>query len=162
MQSCGFQTGLGEFDRVLGGGIVTGSLILVGGDPGIGKSTLLLQICQTMKTDGKILYVSGEESARQLKMRAQRLGVTTDELYIVSQVNTEHIVKNIDELSPSVSDCRLDSNDVFPHRLLPHLAAFHRCASNDDVDAQSKRRRHFDFCRWTCDKRWRYRRAEGA
>lgn len=55
-----------------------------------------------MKTDGKILYVSGEESARQLKMRAQRLGVTTDELYIVSQVNTEHIVKNIDELSPSV------------------------------------------------------------
>lgn len=97
-----FSTGLGEFDRVLGGGIVTGSLILVGGDPGIGKSTLLLQICQTMKTDGKILYVSGEESARQLKMRAQRLGVTTDELYIVSQVNTEHIVKNIDELSPSV------------------------------------------------------------
>ncbi len=97
-----FSTGLGEFDRVLGGGLVAGSLVLVGGDPGIGKSTLLLQICQTMHTDGKILYISGEESARQLKMRAHRLGVTTERLYIVSQVNTDYIVKNIDELSPSV------------------------------------------------------------
>ena len=97
-----FSTGLGEFDRVLGGGVVAGSLMLVGGDPGIGKSTLLLQICQTMETDGKILYISGEESARQLKMRAERLGVRTDRLYIVSQVNTDYIVKNIDELSPAV------------------------------------------------------------
>lgn len=97
-----FSTGLEEFDRVLGGGVVAGSLILVGGDPGIGKSTLLLQICQSIHADGKILYISGEESERQLKMRAQRLGVTNESLYIVSQVNTEHIVKNIDELSPSV------------------------------------------------------------
>ena len=97
-----FSCGISEFDRVLGGGIVAGSLILVGGDPGIGKSTLLLQICQTIKNDGRILYVSGEESQRQLKMRADRLGVTNNNLYIVSQVNTEHIVKNIDELKPQV------------------------------------------------------------
>ncbi len=97
-----FSCGISEFDRVLGGGIVAGSLILVGGDPGIGKSTLLLQICQTIKNDGRILYVSGEESQRQLKMRADRLGVTNKNLYIVSQVNTEHIVKNIDELKPQV------------------------------------------------------------
>ncbi len=97
-----FSCGIGEFDRVLGGGIVAGSLVLVGGDPGIGKSTLLLQICQTINTDGKILYISGEESERQLKMRAERLGVTNPNLYIVSQINTDSIVKNIDELSPSV------------------------------------------------------------
>lgn len=97
-----FSSGISEFDRVLGGGIVSGSLILVGGDPGIGKSTLLLQLCKTVKTDEKILYVSGEESANQLKMRAERLGVATDSLYIVSQVNTDHIIKNIDEISPKI------------------------------------------------------------
>lgn len=97
-----FSSGIDEFDRVLGGGIVAGSLILVGGDPGIGKSTLLLQICQTIKSDKKILYISGEESERQLKMRAERLGVKNENLYIVSQVNTEYIVKNIEEIKPSV------------------------------------------------------------
>ena len=97
-----FASGINEFDRVLGGGIVVGSLVLVGGDPGIGKSTLLLQVCKTMKKENKILYVSGEESEQQLKMRAKRLGVENDNLYVVSQVNTEHIVKNIDALSPDV------------------------------------------------------------
>ncbi len=97
-----FSSGISEFDRVLGGGIVSGSLVLVGGDPGIGKSTLLLQLCKTVKTDEKILYVSGEESANQLKMRAERLGITNDSLYIVSQVNTDHITKNIDEISPKI------------------------------------------------------------
>lgn len=97
-----FSCGIGEFDRVLGGGIVAGSLVLVGGDPGIGKSTLLLQMCQTVKNGGKILYVSGEESERQLKMRSERLGVTNENLFIISQINIEHIVKSIDELSPSI------------------------------------------------------------
>lgn len=69
-----FSTGIGELDRVLGGGAVRGSMVLVGGEPGIGKSTLLLQICSLIKGE-KILYVTGEESQRQLKMRAQRLGV---------------------------------------------------------------------------------------
>lgn len=97
-----FSTGLAEFDRVLGGGMVAGSLVLVGGDPGIGKSTLLLQVCNHLAKTGPILYVSGEESARQLKMRAARLGVDTGDLFLVSQVNMEAVVKNIDETAPRV------------------------------------------------------------
>ena len=75
-------TGMGELDRVLGGGLVKGSLVLVGGDPGIGKSTLLLQICEQIGKTEKILYVSGEESQRQIKLRAERLGITTENLKI--------------------------------------------------------------------------------
>ena len=77
-----FSTGLRELDRVLGGGIVMGELILVGGDPGIGKSTLLLQICENAGKTKKILYVSGEESASQINIRANRLGVFTDNFYL--------------------------------------------------------------------------------
>ena len=73
-----YSTGLNELDRVLGGGLVKGSLVLLGGEPGIGKSTLLLQICEHMGEDHTILYVSGEESVRQIKLRAQRLGVTVE------------------------------------------------------------------------------------
>ena len=85
------HTGMKEFDRVLGGGVVRGSLILVGGDPGIGKSTLLLQICDTLKTDAGILYISGEESASQIKLRADRLNVKRRDLFIVSASNFEAI-----------------------------------------------------------------------
>ena len=82
------STGMPELDRVLGGGIVQGSLVLVGGDPGIGKSTLLLQICSKLGSSGKkVLYVSGEESPQQIKLRADRLGVTTDMLSILSETN---------------------------------------------------------------------------
>ncbi len=95
------STGLSELDRVLGGGLVTGSLILIGGDPGIGKSTLLLQICDCLAEGGKVLYVSGEESERQLKMRAQRLNIHSEDLSIVSQVNMDAILKNIEDTSPS-------------------------------------------------------------
>ena len=76
-----YLTGLKELDRVLGGGIVKGSLILISGDPGIGKSTILLQICQYLGKKLKILYISGEESKRQLKLRASRLGVSSSNLY---------------------------------------------------------------------------------
>ena len=87
------STGLHELDRVLGGGLVTGSLILVGGDPGIGKSTLLLQVCRNLAVSGKkVLYVSGEESARQVKMRADRLGGFSGELLLLSETNLEKIV----------------------------------------------------------------------
>lgn len=75
-----YDTGCGELNRVLGGGIVKGSLILLGGDPGIGKSTVLLQICQYLGNSMKVLYVSGEESQRQLKLRANRLGVNSPNL----------------------------------------------------------------------------------
>ncbi|MBP1700448.1 MAG: repair protein RadA, partial [Deltaproteobacteria bacterium] len=78
-----FQIGLGEFDRVLGGGIVFGSVILVGGDPGIGKSTLLLQVMNRLASKGKkVLYISGEESLQQTKMRADRLGVSSEHLFV--------------------------------------------------------------------------------
>lgn len=96
-------TGIGELDRVLGGGIVAGSLILVGGDPGIGKSTLLLQTCQKLVAIGKkVLYVSGEESVKQIKMRADRLGAFEQELLLLSETNLDFIVETITGLKPDV------------------------------------------------------------
>ncbi len=94
------STGLSELDRVLGGGLVTGSLILIGGDPGIGKSTLLLQICDSLAESGTVLYVSGEESEKQLKTRAERLNIHSEKLLIVSQVNMESVLKNISDTKP--------------------------------------------------------------
>lgn len=96
-------TGIQEFDRVLGGGIVIGSLVLVGGDPGIGKSTLLLQMCREMCVKQyKILYVSGEESLRQIKMRAERLGVSGESLLLLSETNLETVENTIDEIKPQI------------------------------------------------------------
>lgn len=96
------RTGIGELDRVLGGGIVKGSLILVGGDPGIGKSTLLLQICEKAGADNKILYVSGEESESQIKLRAERLGVKTDNLFLVSETDVETVADMIQTTEPDM------------------------------------------------------------
>ncbi len=96
-------TGIGELDRVLGGGIVTGSLILTGGDPGIGKSTLLLQMCRLLSGNGhKILYVSGEESAKQIKMRAERLGDFCDNLYILCETNLGMISDIVTDMRPEI------------------------------------------------------------
>ena len=90
------STHIDELDRVLGGGIVPGSLILVGGDPGIGKSTLLLQVCKNLSdADNDILYVSGEESLRQIKMRAERIGKFTDKLSVLCETNLSDIETNI-------------------------------------------------------------------
>lgn len=96
------STGMKEMDRVLGGGIVKGSLILVGGDPGIGKSTLLLQICNSVRYDSKILYVSGEESIRQIKMRADRLHISRPDLMMVSETNFKSIEKLIEMENPGM------------------------------------------------------------
>lgn len=96
-----FTTGLSELDRVLGGGAVRGSLVLVGGAPGIGKSTLLLQICGNLQ-DLKVLYVTGEESQQQLKMRARRLGVSSDKLYVMAETDIDELVRAVDEMSPDV------------------------------------------------------------
>lgn len=94
-------TGIGELDRVLGGGIVTGSLSLVGGDPGIGKSTLLLQVCRNLvNAKRKVLYVSGEESAHQIKMRAERIGAFDDELLLFCETNLEEILEGIRKVRP--------------------------------------------------------------
>ena len=89
------RTGVKEFDRVLGGGIVEGSLILLSGDPGIGKSTILLQICQQLGKERSVLYVSGEESARQIKLRADRLEVNSDNLYILTQTDAAIIAETV-------------------------------------------------------------------
>lgn len=97
-----FYTGIGELDRVLGGGIVKGSLILLGGDPGIGKSTLLLQICEYLGQDLTIMYVSGEESVRQLKLRANRLNVNSDNLYILASTDVEVIGNTILKNKPDI------------------------------------------------------------
>lgn len=94
------KTGVGELDIVMGGGIVPASLTLVGGEPGIGKSTLLLQICATLCTRGSVLYVSGEESAKQLKLRADRLGVTNENLYILSETNIDYTIQKAQEIDP--------------------------------------------------------------
>ena len=97
------KTNISEFDRVLGGGIVQGSLVLIAGDPGIGKSTILLQAGGALCNDGKtILYVSAEESAGQVKLRAERLGVKSDHLYIYPQTNFELIRKHIEEMKPDL------------------------------------------------------------
>jgi len=95
------QTDLTELNRVLGGGVVPGSLILLGGDPGIGKSTLLLQVSQQLAaTGGTVLYVSGEESAEQIKLRAQRLGVINNEFYLYAETDMSDIRKAIEDLAP--------------------------------------------------------------
>lgn len=97
-----YHTGLSELDRVLGGGIVKGSLILISGEPGIGKSTILLQICEYLGKELKILYVSGEESSRQIKLRATRLGVQSDNLYILTETDIQYVIEQIREEKPDL------------------------------------------------------------
>lgn len=97
-----FKTGMGELDRVLGGGAVEGSLVLVSGAPGIGKSTLLLQICRSLCEENKVLYVSGEESEKQLKLRAQRLMVSADDLYILSETRLAEILDASNDIQPDI------------------------------------------------------------
>ncbi len=97
-----FSTGMGELDRVLGGGAVAGSLVLVGGAPGIGKSTLLLQICAQLCTDRRVLYISGEESERQIKLRAERLKVSPEELYILSETRLSDVLEAAETLKPDI------------------------------------------------------------
>ena len=91
------KTGIGELDRVLGGGFVNGSLTLLGGEPGIGKSTIILQICQSVNVDGNILYVSGEESAEQIKLRADRLNIKKDNLLFLAETDIDLVEASIEK-----------------------------------------------------------------
>src|SRR5258705_6474421 len=96
------SSGVTEFDRVLGGGIVPGTLVLIGGDPGIGKSTLLLQVADRLSATGaRVLYISGEESERQIKLRGERLGVEAKNVYLLPETNLENIFQEIDRLTPA-------------------------------------------------------------
>lgn len=97
-----FSTGMGELDRVLGGGAVKGSLVLVGGSPGIGKSTLMLQICSKLCEFSKVLYVSGEESEHQLKLRAKRLRVESSSLYVISETCLGDLIESVEEEKPDI------------------------------------------------------------
>ncbi len=108
-----YKTGLTELDRVLGGGIVKGSLILISGEPGIGKSTILLQICQFLGSSLDILYVSGEESARQIKLRANRLNVDTDGLKILTETDVQLVSENIIATKPNL--VMIDSIQTMNH-----------------------------------------------
>ena len=101
-QEIRFATGLAELDRVLGGGAVKGSLVLIGGAPGIGKSTLMLQICDQLCRFAKVLYVSGEESERQLKLRAERLGVSSEELFILSETRMSEVLAAVESVKPDI------------------------------------------------------------
>ncbi|WP_305042271.1 DNA repair protein RadA, partial [Geoalkalibacter sp.] len=95
------RCGIGELDQVLGGGVVAGSLILIGGDPGIGKSTLLLQAISRLSEQGTALYVTAEESARQVRMRAERLGVSGEGLYLLAETNLEAVLEQVRALKPA-------------------------------------------------------------
>lgn len=96
-----YKTGYEELDRVLGGGLVQGSLVLLGGEPGIGKSTLIMQICDKIKVEGPVLYVSGEESASQIKMRADRLNINNDNIFFLGETSIELIDEAIEKIKPS-------------------------------------------------------------
>ena len=98
-----YSTGVGELNRVLGGGLVKGSLVLLGGEPGIGKSTMLLQICKYLGENYTILYISGEESIRQIKLRAQRLGVDTENLSLLSTNDARAVSDTISVHKPDIA-----------------------------------------------------------
>ena len=97
-----FSTGFDELDRVLGGGLVNGSLVLIGGEPGIGKSTLILQLCDKVKGEGSVLYVSGEESAEQIKLRADRLGINNNSIMFLGETDMDLIQQAILEMNPKL------------------------------------------------------------
>lgn len=101
-QKTRISTGIGELNRVLGGGLVEGSLVLLGGEPGIGKSTLILQICDKVKVDGSVLYVSGEESAEQIKLRADRLKIQSDNILFLAETDIDLIEETINEANPKL------------------------------------------------------------
>jgi len=117
------QSGFAEFDRVLGGGLVPGSVVLIGGDPGAGKSTLLLQVCCKLAVTDEILYVTGEESLHQLAIRAERLGLSADRLHVAAETRAEVIARLLETLAPkvvildSIQVMQLDSVDSTPGSL---------------------------------------------
>ena len=131
------STGNEELDRVLGGGLVPGSAILIGGDPGIGKSTLLLQVAGSLSRQCRVLYVSGEESAHQIKMRASRIGVPQDTLYVLTENDVESVLEKCGRMQP----------DVLVNRLHPdHGIPGQRQRAGKRVAGASERGRHRALC----------------
>ena len=147
-QHARLSTGIDEFDRVLGGGIVPGSLVLLGGEPGIGKSTLLLQAAANMaRTIGPVLYSSGEESEHQIKSRGERLSVGNAPLYLLAETCLERILEEIARIKPALVDRRFH-----PDRLLaqvPVRARQHRPGARGGDRSCSSRRRGRTFRRFS-------------
>lgn len=147
------KTGIKELDRVLGGGIVQGSLVLVGGDPGIGKSTLLLQVCQKLADkQKKVLYISGEESLKQIKLRANRMGEFADSLFLLCETNLAAIQSVIEKETPDV--VVIDSIQTMYNEEVS--SATGKCISgariHECIDAARKRTEYIHFYRRTCDE----------
>ena len=147
-------TGIGELDRVLGGGIVPGSLTLVGGDPGIGKSTLLLQVCRMLSTAGhQVLYISGEESLRQIKLRAVRIGEFNENLSLLCETNLDIIRASWKKRSRRLRH-RLDSDHDNEEGQLRAGQCIPGPGIDECADADCKGNGNFDLYRRPCDKRW--------
>lgn len=147
------SSGCGELDRVLGGGIVPGSLVLVGGDPGIGKSTLLLQVCKNMTQQGRrVLYISGEESLQQIKMRAERIGKIGEELLLLCETNLETIKSAIQRVKPEA--VVIDSIQTMYNETVGIRAG--QCLTGEGVhliaDADREGNGDYRFYSGTCDK----------
>ena len=146
-------TGMKELDRVLGGGIVSGSLVLVGGDPGIGKSTLLLQVCQRLSASRKILYISGEESQTQIKLRANRMGSFTDHMLLLCETNLDTIRTAIERQNPELV-------------IIDSIQTMYKCFAGKRIypcaDAAGKGDGDSNLYCWTCDKRGDCGRSESA
>ena len=148
-------SGMEEFDRVIGGGIVNGSALLLSGEPGIGKSTLLMQICGNVGRERRVLYVSGEESGSQLKMRADRLGIEAESLYVLNETNRRNKPRNC--YNRFYTDNLVGAKYVvFPGQ----------CKSGqgigDAVHQQSQKRRIFSYTCRACKQGGRHSRTEGA
>ena len=152
-----------EMDRVLGGGIVSGSAVLVGGEPGIGKSTLLLQMMQKLAAKGlKVLYVSGEESARQIKLRSNRVGASAKELLVLVEVSLEKILEQIRAVTPRHCRYRFHSDGLFGR---PDVGARQRrtgARSVFPVNHVCEETRHSSFPDRSCDKRRSDCRSQSA
>ncbi len=156
-----YHTGLSELDRVLGGGIVKGSLVLISGDPGIGKSTMLLQICEHLGQTLRILYVSGEESSRQIKLRASRLGVQSPHLEILTETDVQYIMEEIRSTQPDL--VMIDSIQTMNHTDLTSspgsVTQVRECTNADDALRQVPGHPH--PCRGPRQQGRRHRRAQG-
>mgnify|MGYP000951714853 FL=1 len=125
------ETDLDEFNRVLGGGVVPGSLVLIGGDPGIGKSTLLLQVSTQLASRGRVLYVSGEESAQQIKLRAERLGDIDRDFYLYAETNMQSIRAEVERLKPNF--LIIDSIQTI---MTPEIQSTQNRKVNSDLDVR--------------------------
>ena len=154
-------TGISEFDRVLGGGVIAGSLVLIGGDPGIGKSTLLLQVIHALANGNrKILYVSGEESIRQIKMRSQRLGAVSSGMLVVSEIDIDAVLNMVDSVAPdavvidSIQTMYSPEVSSAPRQREPGAGGHH------EIDGHGKKDRHPYISDRSCDQGRGHCRAE--